>query len=213
MYSEDHGRTWLTNDGRALTEPAHVNSPGLTVASIGRDYGLMNTHGQAVDSKGRVHVVMWHCTDESLAAAGSKPGEQRWGPPEARRYHHYWRQTDGTWNHFVLPGVSGNRPKVFIDPQDNIFVIHATGNLSDKLADGHLYRRGNLTIRAATASANWTDWKVVHTETGPFVTEMLGDPYRWKHETILSVMVQGTPNEAHESTPLRILDFKVGQEE
>ena len=76
-YSTDQGKTWLNNNGEVFTEPPGVNSPGLKVVDIGREYGLMNTHGQAVDSQGRIHVVMWHCSDESLEKAGSKPGD-RW---------------------------------------------------------------------------------------------------------------------------------------
>jgi len=209
VSSEDRGRTWLNNGGQVLAGPPHVNSPGIAVVPISQTLGLMNTHGQAVDSKGRVHVVVWHCTAESLEAAGSKPGEHRWGPPEARRYHHYWRQTDGRWNHRQLPGPVGNRPKVFIDSNDNAWVIYATRNPGEKLPDGHLHRRGNLTIAAATAAANWTDWQIVHTEPGPFVNEILADPCRWATETILSVMVQQSPAQAHEATALRILDFTV----
>ena len=114
-YSEDRGVTWRNNAGQVLTEPARVDSPGITAVEISQALGLMNTHGQAVDSRGRVHVVMWHCTAESLKAAGSKPGEQRWGPLEARRYHHYRRDLNGRWHHVELPWVAGNRPKVFTD--------------------------------------------------------------------------------------------------
>jgi len=85
----------------------------------------MNTHGQTVDSQGRVHVVMWHCTDESLRVAGSKPGEHRWGPAEARRNHHYWRDRKGDWHHRELPGVAGTRPKIFVDKHDNAYVVYA----------------------------------------------------------------------------------------
>jgi hypothetical protein len=92
-----------------------IDSPGITVFPIDRGYGLMNTHGRAVDSTGRIHVVMWHCTNDSLEAVGSKQGEFRWGQPEARRYHHYWRDHSGTWQHSELPGISGSRPKLFID--------------------------------------------------------------------------------------------------
>jgi hypothetical protein len=62
-------------------------------------------------------------------------------------------------------------------------------------------------IMEATSKANWKDWKTRHVEKGPFVNEMLGDYYRWKRDKILSVMVQESPKEAHEATPLRILDF------
>ena len=101
-----------------LAGPAAVNSPGITVVTINEAYGLMNTHGQAVDSKGRIHAVVWHCTDETLKAVGSKPGEVRFGPDAARRYFHYWRKTDGTWQQTQLAYLqmdtslvmSGNTP-------------------------------------------------------------------------------------------------------
>ena len=70
-YSTNGGRSWKNNDGQDARQTALCTFPGITVAEIGRQYGLMNTHGQAVDSQGRIHVVMWHSSDESLAAAGS----------------------------------------------------------------------------------------------------------------------------------------------
>ena len=206
-YSEDRGRTWLNNAGRLLSEPAGVNSSGITVANISRLQGLMNTHGQAVDSQGRVHVVMWHCTDETLRAAGSKPGEHRWGPPKARRYHHYWRDRDGHWNHQQTPRQAGSRPKIFMDSSDNAFMIFGTSRRDTGLADGHLYSEGVLVIAAATSASKWRDWKIVHRERGPFVNEMLGDVYRWKKQGVLSIMVQESPEKPHQPTPLRILDF------
>ena len=209
MVSTDGGTTWRNNAGQTLTEPAHVNSPGITVARISRQHGLMNTHGQAVDSQGRVHVVMWHCTDASLKAAGSAPGEQRWGPPAARRYHHYWRERDGRWHHTELPWAAGNRPKVFLGENDNAYLIYAARRDDASLSDGHLHRAGDLVIAAATRASNWTDWRILHRETGPFVNEMLGDSYRWQQEGVLSVMVQESPAAAHESTALRILDYAV----
>jgi len=193
-FSRDGGRTWLNNTGEMLTEPPYVGSPGLRVVEIGQGYGLMNTHGQAVDSQGRIHAVMWHCTGASLKAAGSKPGESRWGPPEARRYHHYWRDKSGTWLHRELPWTSGNRPKLFIDRNDDAFIIYGSNS-------------EDLVIAAATAKSKWTDWKIIHVEKGPFGNEMLGDLYRWKKERVLSVMVQESPREDSQPTPLRILDF------
>jgi hypothetical protein len=38
---------------------------------------------------------------------------------------------------------------------------------------------------------------------------MLGDNYRWDKEGVLSVMVQQSPEKAHQPTPLRILDFSI----
>ena len=208
-YSEDRGKTWLNNAGRLLPDPAGVNSPGITVAKISRLHGLMNTHGQAVDSRGRVHVVMWHCTDETLREAGSKPGEHRWGPPAARRYHHYWRGRDGRWRHRQLPWQAGNRSKIFVDSSDNAYLIFGTSRRDAGLADGHLHSEGDLAIAAATSASNWDNWRIVHRERGPFVNEMLGDVCRWKKEGVLSVMVQESPEDPHQSTALRILDFSL----
>jgi len=209
MYacSADRGKTWLNSDRKKISGPPSVTSPGVKVVDIGRKYGLMNTHGQAVDSRGRIHVVMWHCTDESLKASGSKPGEKRWGPPAARRNHHYWRDLKGVWRRAELPGVAGTRPKIFIDAEDNAYVIY-----TNSWSRGIFSTRGSIIIAAATAKSGWKDWKTVHAEKGPFGNEAALDFYRWRREGILSVMAQGSPKEAHQATALRILDFKVEQQ-
>ncbi len=195
VYSEDRGKTWFNNMGQLIEGPPGIKSPDITVVDIPRTLGLMNTHGQAVDSKGRIHAVVWHCTEETLRAEGSKPGEYRWGVENAHRYHHYWRDEEGSWQHRELPWVSGTRPKLFIDEKDNTYLVYQ--------------KNENLEIAATTDQAGYIDWKVIHIEQGPFVNEMLGDPYRWKQEGILSVMVQESPENANEPTTLRILDFHI----
>jgi hypothetical protein len=209
VYSEDQGKTWHNNDGKTLSEPPHVNSPGIKAVNIERTYGLMNTHGQDVDSEGRIHVVMWHCSDESLKAAGSKPGEERWGPLSARRYHHYRRNSDGTCRHTELPWVAGSRPKVFIDKSDNILLIYSTRENYLNKDQNVKYSEGDLVIALATKKSGYSDWKIIHTEKGPFVNEMLADYYLWKKKGILSIVVQEMPKYKHQPTSLRVLDFSV----
>ncbi len=210
-YSDDQGNTWHNNAGQLLDGPAHVSSPGITVVNISRAYGLMNTQAQAVDSAGHIHTVMWHCTDETIKNSRIKPSEPTWGPEDARRYHHYWRDDAGAWQHRELPGVAGNRPKLFFDNKDNAYLIFAR-KISHKPMDWDIYfPDGALVIMAATASSKWNDWRVVHVEKGPFVNEMLGDFSRWKTSQILSIMVQQSPTKDHEATPLRILDFGLKQ--
>ena len=131
----------------------------------------------------------------TLRAEGSRPGEERWGVEKARRYHHYWRDDSGTWQHRELPWVSGTRPKLFIDERSNTLLIYQ--------------KEGDLEIAAASPKSGYTDWRVIHKEPGPFVNEMLGDPYRWTREGILSVQVQTMPENPQDPTPLRILDFKM----
>jgi hypothetical protein len=231
-YSEDRGKTWLNNQGKVLAEPPHIGSPGIKVVDISRAYSLINSQSQAVDSKGRIHTVMWHTTDETLEAAKTKPGKSQecWGPPDARRYHHYWRDKNGTWQHTELPWVAGNIPKLFMDKNDNAYLIYG-GAKQGTLMKLHNVDH-NLTIAAATANSNWTDWEIIHVEKGPFFSDMLGDLYRWKKEGVLSVIVQDSPRQQHgpnysyqkvvrpgetpqqgdEPTPLRILDFSLAYE-
>ncbi|MCB0687334.1 MAG: BNR repeat-containing protein [Saprospiraceae bacterium] len=200
LYSEDMGNSWKNNDGRRLEEPCDVNTQGSVVVAIGRDYGLMNTHGQTIDYQGRVHVVMWHCTDASLEAAGSVAGEERWGPPLARRYHHYWRDLQGEWQHTELPFIAGNRPKIFVDENARLYVIFSHRDAQKQM--------GDLVIATADPENSWKTWEIIYEQSGPFVNEMLADFYRWKHEEILSIIVQEFPQKSHDPTPLKVLDFK-----
>jgi hypothetical protein len=205
-YSKDFGHTWLNNKGELLKEPPRISSPHITVFSINRTQGLMNTHGQAVDSQGRIHVVMWH-TSAKIVTSGETISSSRWGPPLDRRYFHYWRDKKGTWYQRVLPGPAGNRAKLFIDTNNNTYLIYNAPQNFSKMDQDIFFVGGDLTIAAASAKSLWTDWQKIHVEPGPFVNEMLGDFYRWEKEGILSVMVQESPKESHESTALRIIDF------
>jgi hypothetical protein len=68
---------------------------------------------------------------------------------------------------------------------------------------------GDLIIAAASSEKNWTNWKIVHVENGPFVNEMLCDPIYWEKEGTLSVMVQEMSEEKLAPSALRVLDFLV----
>ena len=206
-YSEDNGKTWKNNAGEQFSEVINVNSPGLVVQSIPRVFGLMNDHGQVIDSKQRVHAVMFHATKETIEAAGSKLGETRWGPNAAQRYFHYWRDTDGKWNSFELPIAVGNRPKIFTDKKDNLILIYA--GTSDNSIKGKSNKEEDLIVAVATAKRGWKDWQIVYSLKGPFMNDMLADIYRWKKEGILSVMLQNEPSKVRESSPLRVVDLKI----
>ena len=60
---------WQSVYARMVGKKVTIVLNGVKVVDIPRTYGLMNTHGQAVDSKGRIHTVVWHCTDISIKAA------------------------------------------------------------------------------------------------------------------------------------------------
>jgi hypothetical protein len=112
----------------------------------------------------------------------------------------------GTGNHRYA-----NRQKLFFDKQDNALMIFNGRRPEGKLDSRSVYfDQGGLVIMAATAASRWTDWQVIHAELGPFMNEMLGDPYRWQEEGVLSVLVQESPVQPRDPTALRILDFAFG---
>lgn len=195
VYSDDRGNTWKNGVGDAIARPPAVDSPCITAVEISDKLGLMNTHGQAVDSEGRIHVVLRHPTEASLQAAGTAPGESTWGPPEAQRYHHYWRDTAGIWHHREIPVVTGNRPKILVDAANNAYIIYTA-------AEG-------VCIAEATVKADWSDWHLVYTEPGPFISEILPDPVRWISEGVVSVLAQEPPAAPHAPSALRVLDVAV----
>lgn len=202
-YSDDQGFTWKNNSDEVLREVININSPNTVVRDIPRVTGLMNDHGQAIDSKGRIHAVMYHCTEASIIAAGSTMGASRWGPDEAKRYFHYWRDQNGKWQEFEMSFKVGNRPKIFADDSDNLIMIYG-GN--EETGDDN-YR--HLIIAVATADNMWQDWQVAGVIKGPFFNEMHGDIYRWQKEGILSVMVQENPEGTHEPSVLKVVDLRI----
>ena len=206
-YSEDGGNSWKNNAGTLLDAPPHLHSPGITVVDISRDKGLMNTHGQTVDSKGRVHVVLWHTVEPIPYNSETGKFKDRWGAPEDRRYFHYFRDLNGNWQKRVLPQIAGSRPKVFADKEDNLVLVYGSIQDSHSLESGIYFARGDLVIASATAASEWTDWKVIHVEKGPFLNEMLGDPFRFQQEGVLSVVVQATPKGSRDPSALKVVDF------
>lgn len=207
-YSTDGGKSWWTNAGQAINGPASIDTPGLAVEKISRRQGLMNNQAQAVDSRNRVHVVMWSSTVETATNADASA---IWGPPAARRYHHYWRdwqEAAGQWHDDILPWVAGSRPRLFVDDNDNLLLIYNRPLADEPMEKGIYFTKGDLVIASASAAAAWRDWRIVAEEKGPFINEMLGDPTRWKTQRILSVMVQETPKTIGSPSPLRVLDYQ-----
>lgn len=207
-FSRDGGRTWRNQLNEALDGPPRIDSPGVTAVTVPGALGLMNNQAQAVDSKGRIHVVMWHATEESLAAVPGAPRKTPWGPVDARRYHHYFRTEDGRWEHRTLPWTAGTRPTLVLDRDDNAYLVYAADDQKHPAEDENIYpQRSDLFIARAGAGSAWTDWRVIHREPGPFVNEMLADRARWKREGVLSVMVQASAG-SEWSSSLRVLDFR-----
>jgi hypothetical protein len=203
--------SWL-NDGlqivgdTSIPQTIYLNSPGINAVTLDSYYGLMNQQAQAIDPQGRIHVVMFHCSDESYISYPR--GSNIWGLVGARRYFHYWRDDKGVWTRNELPGYVGSRPKIFFRPNGDVYAIYQSWQTVNPSSAAIYITNGNLVIQAATAATQWTDWQIIHTETGPFLNEMLADSYRFQ-EGVLSVMVQNSPGTIGASTPLRVIDFQL----
>ncbi len=194
-----------------------VTTDSTVVQKIDRIYGMMNTQAHAVDPQGRPHIVMWHCTDQTFADAGYDPAtdnQLRWGPATARFYFHYWQDIDGSWHQFKIPGYAGSRPKLFMRANGDAVLIYQACRTVESLNDEIYFTNGDLKIYSASAASRWTDWQEVYqleNNNGYFMNEMLGDVYRFADSgtQMLSVFVQDAPTSSRQSTPVRILDFKL----
>jgi hypothetical protein len=204
-YSDDRGKTWFTDSGQPISGPASLDTPGLAVEKISRRYGLMNNNAQAVDSKNRIHVVMWSSSVQIPVNAAS---DDIWGKPEDRRYHHYWREAAGDWHDDVLPMVAGSRPRLFTDDYDNLMLIYNQPYPGEPFKHGIYFDRGSLVIASASAASNWSDWHIVAQEQGPFINEMIADPTRWKTDKVLSVIAQETPKVVGDPSALHVIDYR-----
>lgn len=204
-HSADFGRTWQNNTGASIatlngaagsSNAIKLATPGHQAYPIRYNWGYMNTTTQAVDSKGRVHVISWRNPDDASSATTDL---NRW------RYFHYWRDTDGTWREKLLPYV-GRKPQVVFDDVGNMYVIFGKGtDLNYHTNDPG----ARLSIATAKEAGGWTDWRIVSDVTGRlYHGEPLLDIGRWERERILSIYYQERPATPGEGSPLRVLDFQ-----
>lgn len=134
-YSPDGGVIWKNNDGQVIgdlgdRDPVDLADPGIVVQHIPVFSWLMNQCSMTVDSRGCPHVCTYHRENPY------RPEELHHGPPaeirEQLRFHHYWRDPDGTW-HSSGPLESKNcdmtpmsRPHIVTDEEDNLYMYWST---------------------------------------------------------------------------------------
>lgn len=203
-YSDDGGNTWRNNAGTivgTVGSPIDLNSPGITVVPMDRGSTLMNQQTQAVDGDGRVHVVMWHKTDDAPPVTGFTTA------PAA--YFHYFRNpATGAWTRTELPTsrAVGSRPDMAYDEFGNLYVTYLSPGVGDA---GNYYTSGDLIIASASKATGYQDWQIVHTDTRDFAGEPFLDQNRLLQDGVVSVFIQ--ENNAAvtgvTSTPLHILEY------
>lgn len=208
IYSEDNGKSWKNNAGQLISDKSGANGlskrvtidlPGLLVVPKHQWSSMINGQGQAVDSTGRVHVLMYHLDPAKTDV--SVQGGRVWRTDDSS-YFHYWRADDGTWRSGKIDARVGNRPKIAFDQNDNAYAVFSNGPKS-----GIRGMDRDLVIAVATKAADWADWKVVHTQKGPFLTEPLIDTARLASDGVLSIWMQDSPKKDAEATAIRVFDF------
>lgn len=205
IYSEDRGRTWKNNAGEVVGDRAKgtlvtLDSPGIAAIPTTAYESLMNTQAQAVDSAGRVHLLMYHL-DSNKKVPTTQP--RAWQLPQCSYFHH-WRDGEGNWHTTALPMPVGTRPQMAFDKADNAYAVFANGP-----SQGIYGADRDLVLATATAATEWSDWKVLATVTGPFHTEPLIDIARVRSDGVLSVVMQESPKQDRAPTRLRVIDFSL----
>lgn len=197
-FSDDGGLTWLNNTGESVgirgKRLLTIDTPGVRVVEFPMNRGLINTTTQAVDRRRRIHLVTFHLPDNA-------PVVTDWdGARRAAKFSHYWRDQHGHWTCNEMDFM-GSRPQLWFDSADNAFVI---------FVGDRFHESPYLSIVAATAKTKWTDWKLVHRETGPFIGQPQID--RYGNPNRLSVYIQEAPKQFGDTaSPLRVMTFQAAR--
>jgi hypothetical protein len=190
-YSDDNGKTWHNNAGTqiAVTGETYITleSEGIVVVPIEQQRWLINQTTMIADSQGRVHMMARH-------VPMSEPIDS-----SVRAYHHYWRDTDGTWYGTRLP-TSGGRPKLIADADDNLYLFYNDSQTS-------------IGVTYASASEDWTDWQALNVpglSSYKVGSEPQLDYNRMKESGIISLFWTDGPVGATwgDPAPLRLLEFR-----
>ncbi|WP_157987891.1 BNR repeat-containing protein [Jiangella endophytica] len=200
-YSDDRGRTWRNNDGAPIgvtdQDPLWLGSPGVTVRPIAYGWGMMNQLTQTVDTRGRLHVVLWQQPPDASAPSADM---STW------RYVHHWRDEHGGWHQRQLP-CFGRKPSVVADGDDNLVLVFT------KPADPDYHGTesgGPLHVVTASSADHWGSWREVYRSSESYVGEPRIDRHRWQDSAVLSVYAQQAPVSPGTPSPLRVVDLDLG---
>ena len=168
-YSNDNGRTWYNNAGTLVgttgTTPMTLSMTSVRVWTIAQNRGYINQESQAVDKKGRIHVLASYIPDASADITIFDTARTR------AVVYQFYRDTAGVWHRNALNVLAkSNRGQIAFDSLDNAYVT--------------LY---NVRLLGATARSGWTDWHMLsNLEDNRFYSEVLIDKYRLLSGNLLS---------------------------
>ena len=194
--SDDRGLTWRNDAGDIVATRGGpllitAGSPGVVGYAIPQRRGLINSTCQALDGRGRVHVVTRHLPDDVAAPATWE--ETR----KLTRFFHYWRDDAGRWQRSAMP-FGGSRGQLCFDRDDNAYTVFVSSD-------------NRLCLAAAAASKRWSDWRILHREELRFTDQPCIDAGRARDAGLLSVYIQQSPQVLTDTaSPLHAIDYRLG---
>ncbi|EJD44093.1 hypothetical protein AURDEDRAFT_65740 [Auricularia subglabra TFB-10046 SS5] len=193
FYSDDRGRTWFNSAGRKIgatgSSPIGISTPGIIVDPLNPDHALINQESQATDSQNQPHIIISYVPGRFGQCVSSyQAGRTAHGYP-----FHVFRSASGRWTkkEIPLPIGSVGRSQIFLDPQDNVYVVLPF-----------------VRVMAATKASNWTDWKLVFDGKSSLNVfgEVTLDRRRLESERVVSILVQEKSRGS--SSAVRVVDLK-----
>lgn len=123
IYSEDDGLTWKNTAGTVVgttnSAPVVMSSAGIKIMTVGTNRGLINQESQAVDSRGKIHLLNSFLPD----------GTANTGFWDSRinntLLYHIYQDDAGTWVKDAIALSTRNRSQIAVDGHDNLFVLAA----------------------------------------------------------------------------------------
>jgi len=208
-YSKDKGKSWKNNRGETIAHAdsnvlMNVQSKHSIIRPINRKQSLMNQQAQAIDSRGRIHVVYWR-------KLPNKPfNEGVFWDRKACGYYHLWRDTNGKWHEKLIIAQAGTRPQILFDANDNLFLLYYRQSVNDKSRHPIYFAEGELVILKASNKNQWRQWFTIGVDNQHVsILEPKPDVTRFRESRIISLMQQAPPTKAGMASPLSILEYEV----
>jgi hypothetical protein len=123
VYSDDDGRTWKNDPGDTVGRSGSSfitrDTAGVTVWPIEQNRGLINQEHMAVDTTGRVHVLLSHMPDAEADDSDFTSSRTK------SEYFDYVRDTDGNWTRHALglKSIQNFRGKLAISSTNAVYAI------------------------------------------------------------------------------------------
>ncbi|KZV92941.1 hypothetical protein EXIGLDRAFT_740234 [Exidia glandulosa HHB12029] len=191
---DDRGRTWHNTAGTKIgtsgSSPISVSTAGIIVDPLNPDHAVMNQESQATDSQNLPHIVISYVPGRFGQCVSSYES----GRVAHGRAFHLFRSSSGHWTKTEIPLALGSvgRSQIFLDPQDNVYVVLPF-----------------VRVMAATTASNYTDWALVYDGRRSLKAfgEVTLDRRRLETERIVSILFQVvSPNGSPSS--VRVADLK-----